>query len=36
MKGNPAFPIFNAYGQEKMTDQWSAGGRIGVLVTPTF
>src|ERR1700737_3475506 len=33
MKGRPSDPFFQAYGFEKLTSQWSAGGRIGVLVT---
>ena len=33
MKGNTNV-LALAYGQEKLDSQWSAGGRIGVLVTP--
>lgn len=40
MKGNESFPTFGgafgAYGQEKLSSQWSVGGRIGVLVTPSL
>ena len=36
MKGNVDIPLFGAYGQEKLTDQWSVGGRVGVLVTPSL
>jgi outer membrane immunogenic protein len=36
MKGNMDVPLLGAYGYEKLTSQWSAGGRIGVLVTPNL
>jgi len=35
MKGNTTVAAF-AYGQEKLDSQWSAGGRVGVLVTPSL
>jgi len=34
IKGQINLPNSALYGQEKMTDKWSVGGRIGVLVTP--
>jgi outer membrane immunogenic protein len=27
-------PASNLFGQEKLTDKWAVGGRIGVLITP--
>jgi outer membrane immunogenic protein len=36
MKGNVVDPFFNATGQEKLNSQWSAGGRVGILVTPSL
>ena len=36
LKGTVSEPFFPAYGYEKMDYQWSAGGRIGVLVTPSL
>ena len=34
IKGQLNLPIGPFVGQEKMTDKWSVGGRIGLLVTP--
>ena len=36
MKGNETFPSIGAYGQEKLNSQWSVGGRVGVLITPSL
>lgn len=36
MKGNVAEPFFPAYGYEKLDNQWSIGGRVGVLITPNL
>lgn len=36
MKGNVDIPVLGAYGYEKLNSQWSAGGRVGVLVTPSL
>ena len=36
LKGNVSEPFFPSYGYEKMDYQWSAGGRIGLLVTPSL
>lgn len=35
IKGSPNFTLAT-YGSEKLSSQWSAGGRIGVLVTPNL
>ncbi len=34
MRGDVVEPFFGVAGREKLDDQWSVGGRIGVLVTP--
>ncbi len=37
IKGNLELgPPQSAYGQEKLSSQWSVGGRVGVLVTPNL
>jgi len=36
MKGNHNPPGTNIWAQEKLTDAWSVGGRIGWLVTPSL
>jgi outer membrane immunogenic protein len=36
LKGNMDQPNIGAFGYEKMSSQWSVGGRIGVLVTPSL
>ena len=36
MKGNVDIPFFGAYGYEKLSSQWAAGGRVGVLITPSL
>jgi outer membrane immunogenic protein len=36
MKGNLNLPVSTLFGQEKLTDTWSVGGRIGWLVTPSL
>jgi outer membrane immunogenic protein len=36
MKGQLNLPVSVLYGQEKLTDTWSVGGRIGWLVTPSL
>jgi outer membrane immunogenic protein len=35
IKGNPNFALA-LYGQEKLSSQWSVGGRIGALITPNL
>ena len=35
IKGNPNFALV-AYGQEKLSSQWSVGGRVGALITPNL
>ena len=35
MKGHPNF-TGGTYGQEKLSSQWSVGGRIGALITPNL
>jgi hypothetical protein len=35
IKGNPTF-VDALYGEEKLSSQWSVGGRVGVLVTPNL
>lgn len=34
LKGNLNLPQSNYFGQEKLSDKWAVGGRIGVLITP--
>jgi outer membrane immunogenic protein len=34
LKGQLNLPTSTLYGTEKLTDKWSVGGRIGVLITP--
>ena len=36
MKGTFSDPFTQAYGREKLDSQWSVGGRVGVLVTPSL
>ena len=36
MKGRVSEPFFPSYGTEKLDSQWSVGGRIGLLVTPSL
>lgn len=36
IKGDPTEPFFNVRGREKLSDQWSVGGRIGALITPNL
>ncbi len=36
MKGNVTEPVFPSFGYEKLDNQWSVGGRIGALVTPSL
>jgi len=36
LKGRVVEPFFPSYGTEKLDSQWSIGGRVGVLVTPSL
>jgi outer membrane immunogenic protein len=36
IKGNVTEPVFPSFGYEKLDNQWSVGGRIGALVTPSL
>ena len=36
IKGDVNVPHIAAYGHEKMSSQWSVGGRVGALVTPNL
>jgi outer membrane immunogenic protein len=36
LKGNQDVSLLGAYGREKMSSQWSVGGRVGWVVTPNL
>ena len=36
LKGNVGLPGQGAFGYEKLDNQWSVGGRVGVLITPSL